>query len=130
MELLYLIGWILLAMLSVVVLSVVGLLAYLSATMFRSAGRVDIKDDYLPPEMSAAQRKLDGAQLNLEILAELPGTEFVRPDAERAVDVARTEVADAARVSVVAPSRERHATELELVPACVLPSATGARASR
>ncbi len=130
MELLYLIGWILLAMLSVVGLAVVGLLVYLSATMFRSAGRVDIKDDYLPPEMSAAQRKLDGAQLNLEILADLPGTEFVRPDAQHEVEVARTEVADAARVSVVAPSRERHGAELELVPACVLPSATGARTSR
>lgn len=130
MELLYLICWILLAAVSIVVLAAVGLLVYLSMTMFRSAGRVDIKDDYLPPEMFAAQRKLDDAQLNLDILTDLPGTEFVRPDAQREVEVARAEVTDATRVSVVAPSRERHGTELELVPACVLPSATGARTSR
>lgn len=130
MELLPLIGKFLLAVVSVVGLTVVGVLVYLSATMFRSAGRVDIKDDYLPPELADAQRKLDGAQLNLEILKELPGTGFVLPDAANEVEVARTEAADAARVSVVAPSRERHGAELELVPTCVLPSATGVRASR
>lgn len=99
MELLTLVGLALAAVVGVVVVAVVGVLAYLSATMFRSAGRVDTNDDYLPPELesSGVRKRLEGAQLNLDVLKELPGTEFVQPAAQREVEEAQQAVADATR---------------------------------
>lgn len=77
------------------VLGAIALVVYLSCSMFRSAGQIDIKEDYLPAELADAQRKLEGAQLNYDVLAELPGTQFVLPDAAAEIEQAQTELAAA-----------------------------------
>lgn len=97
METLGLLGLIFLGVVGVIVLVVIALAVYLSCTMFRSAGHVELKDDYLPPEIAGAQAKLDGARLNLEVLQDLGGAEFVLPDAANDVEQARADMVDATR---------------------------------
>lgn len=89
MQIATLIGLVLLAVIALLVLGFIGLLVYLSCTLFRHAADVEIKNDYLPPELSGGQAQLENAELTYAILEDLGSTEFVLPDAARAVEEAK-----------------------------------------